>query len=104
MPRSSQARARSVTGSARSVTKVRMPTSSATGSLLRPEVLRLLEVLERLVLHAFLERLVAGLVLLARIPEVLPLRLGLLVLREEVLLDLGCSLVCRPRGAGEGER
>src|SRR5438094_8437839 len=100
MPRSSHARASSVTGSDRSVTNVRTPTSVnlirlphlEAPLLLRPEILRLLEVLDRLVLHAFLERLVAGLVLLAGLAEVLPVGLRLLVLREEVLLDLGRGL------------
>src|SRR5262249_18527951 len=69
--------------------------------ILRPELLRLLEVLQRLVLHAIHERLLARLELLARLAEVLPLGLCLLVLRGELLLDLACGL--RPRGAGEDE-
>src|SRR5207249_7488104 len=81
-PRSSQARARSVTGSALPVTNMRTPMSTR-GYLLRvgrPGGLGLLEVFYRLVLEPVRERLVAGLELLAGVAEILPLGLRLLVL------------------------
>src|SRR5437870_9684445 len=104
MPRASQARARSVTGSARSVTNMRMPRCTRLLHVGGHGRLGLLEVVDGLLLEPVLQRLVALLVLLGGLAQVLALGLGLLDLRKELLLQLDGGLRPRRQREREAER
>src|SRR3989442_8296579 len=101
MPRASQARARSVTESARSVTNMRMPRCTRLLHVGGHGRLGLLEVVDGFLLEPVLQRLVTLIVLLGGLTQVLALGLGLLDLREQLLLQLDGGL--RPRGHDEGQ-
>src|SRR2546427_12459074 len=103
MPRASQARARSVTESARSVTNMRMPRCTRLLHVGGHGRLGPLEVVDGFLLEPVLQRLVTLIVLLGGLTQVLAPGLGLPYLPAQPLLQLDGRLPPRGPDAGPAE-